>query len=535
MRRPLCLLVSSALVLTACSGGSDSGSTGGGTKPEPSRRTVPATYRASNAGAAGDAFVHLFEWRWTDVARECENYLGPRGFKAVQVSPPNEHAVIAAASSGASYPWWQRYQPVSYRLDQSRSGTRAEFVDMVSRCKAAGVGIYVDAVINHMTAGTGTGSHGTPYSKYDYPSLYARSDFHTACSVSDYKSAANVQDCELLGLADLDTGGSNVQQQISNYLVELARLGVAGFRIDAAKHINAAELNDILRKVNSTLSAAGRPLPYYFLEVIDNGGEAVKASDYYGVAYDSSGASDITEFKFRGIGSKFLNTKGEKLADLNPARFNEKSWGLMPSDKAVVFVDNHDTQRSDGLYYADDALYHLATIYMLAQPYGYPSIMSGYSFDRGSKAGTDAGPPASAGGVTRPVYVNDNTPDCPAKVDGAISKGRWVCEHRVTAVARMLAFRKMVAGTSISNWWDNGSNAIAFGRGNKGFVAINRESTPVSRTFETSLPGGVYCDALTIAGNGVCTNAIPVNSDGRLTMTIPAQSAIALHVGARLN
>ena len=39
-------------------------------------------------------FVHLFEWKWTDIAAECERFLGPNGYGAVQVSPPNEHANI---------------------------------------------------------------------------------------------------------------------------------------------------------------------------------------------------------------------------------------------------------------------------------------------------------------------------------------------------------------------------------------------------------------------------------------------------------
>ena len=37
-----------------------------------------------------------------------------------------------------NHPWYQRYQPVSYKMD-SRSGTEAEFRDMVSRCNAVGV------------------------------------------------------------------------------------------------------------------------------------------------------------------------------------------------------------------------------------------------------------------------------------------------------------------------------------------------------------------------------------------------------------
>ena len=36
-------------------------------------------------------FVQMFEWRWTDLAHECEEYLGPTGYTAVQTSPPQEH------------------------------------------------------------------------------------------------------------------------------------------------------------------------------------------------------------------------------------------------------------------------------------------------------------------------------------------------------------------------------------------------------------------------------------------------------------
>ena len=81
-------------------------------------------------------------------------------------------------------PWWERYQPVSYWLD-NRSGDRAAFADMVSRCKAAGVDIYVDAVINHMTGVyAGVGTAGTPFGEYDYRGLYGYDDFHH-CGLTD--------------------------------------------------------------------------------------------------------------------------------------------------------------------------------------------------------------------------------------------------------------------------------------------------------------------------------------------------------------
>jgi alpha-amylase len=129
-------------------------------------------------------FVHLFEWRWDDIAKECENFLGHRGFAAVQVSPPNEHRLVKLGGN-KGYPWWERYQPVSYKLE-SRSGNEQQFKDMVTRCKAAGVKIYADAVINHMTGpksdndsqfGKGTGD--SSYAYYAYPPYPNDSFFHS--------------------------------------------------------------------------------------------------------------------------------------------------------------------------------------------------------------------------------------------------------------------------------------------------------------------------------------------------------------------
>lgn len=32
-----------------------------------------------------DTIVHLFEWKWSDIAQECESFLGPKGFGGIQV------------------------------------------------------------------------------------------------------------------------------------------------------------------------------------------------------------------------------------------------------------------------------------------------------------------------------------------------------------------------------------------------------------------------------------------------------------------
>jgi alpha-amylase len=492
------------------------------------RPTLSQTYRPSGHTAAGDVFVHLFEWRWADIAVECEKVLAPAGFKAVQVSPPEEHSITP------NHDWSERYQPVRYSIARSRSGDSTAFVDMVNRCGAVSVGIYVDAVINHMTnfPSPFTGSNGSPYSKYDYPGLYDSLDFHTPCTVTDYSNAANVQDCELLNLPDLNTGKPSVRDTIAGYLIKLARLGVAGFRIDAAKHIQQVELDDIFAIVDSTLTAEGRPIPYYFLEVSSGPGEALHPSDYYGEAYGSGGAADITEFTFSGIQDKFLKNGGQYIAQLNPngppgAQFSPAAWGLMPSDKAVVFLENHDTQHNTGtIGYRDSSVFRIANVFMLAQPYGYPSILSSYAFNRPTE--NSMGPPSDASGWTLPVA-------CASRLETA-ADDQFVCEHRDPYILHMVAFRKLVADTDQNHWWDDGANAIAFSRGNKGFVAISREDTTVATPIPTGMPAGTYCDILTgglLAGACAGTSLV-VDSAGTVQVRLQPFSAVAIDAANRM-
>jgi alpha-amylase len=492
--------------------------------------TEPVSVQAQTAPPR-TAFVHLFEWKWTDIAQECENYLGPKGFAAVQVSPPSEHAII---NQNGNYPWWERYQTVGYSLGRSRSGTLAEFQNMVTRCHNVGVDVYVDAVINHMTAqSSGTGSNGTSYTKYNYPGLYQFQDFH-ADSVnspeycardiagSDYSTNPSnaVRRCELVGLADLNTSSTYVRQTIANYLISVANMGVRGFRIDAAKHMNPEDISDIISRVNAAVS----PAPYFYLEVIDkDGSEAVKASDYFNVA---SGTADIHEFKYGiKVSGKFRNNGSEKLADLSTFG---TTWGLMPSDKGIAFLDNHDEQRTgtaNYLTYKDGQLYTLANVFMLAWPYGYPQIMSSYDFSN-----NDQGPPSDSNGNTNSIYpAGSSTPNCFTI---------WKCEHRWRPVGNMVAFRNNTQSNfSVTNWWDNGSNQIAFGRGDKGFVVINRQdNTSLSRTFQTSMPAGTYCDVIHgDFSNGACSGpTVTVNAAGQATISVNAWDAVAIHAGAKV-
>ncbi|MCU0624833.1 MAG: alpha amylase C-terminal domain-containing protein, partial [Gemmatimonadaceae bacterium] len=172
--------------------------------------------------------------------------------------------------------------------------------------------------------------------------------------------------------------------------------------------------------------------------------------------------------------------------------------------------------------------YRLAMTWLLGQPYGYPSIYSGYAFNRGSTAGNDMGPPSDAQGNTQPVRC--------AAAREAITVGDRTCEHRDPALRAMVAFRKAVAGTDASRQWTDGANAVAYSRGDRGFVAINANEARLDAAIPTGLAAGTYCDVLTggRAGTTCAGTAVVVSAGGIATVALPAGTALAIHSATRL-
>ncbi|OOC53190.1 MULTISPECIES: carbohydrate-binding module family 20 domain-containing protein [Nocardiopsis] len=471
--------------------------------PAPRQIETASTDATAAATGNGEAVVHLFQWTWDAVANECTDFLGPRGFGAVKVSPPQEHVVIPYAEGG-NHPWWQDYQPVSYRIDNTRRGTAEEFEAMVSTCADSGVKVYVDAVINHMTGdGSGTGSAGTEWAKYDHPDLfgdggagYDRADFGPCYEeIADWNDKWEVQNCQLVGLADLDTADPRVRAQIRRYLNDLVDMGVAGFRVDAAKHVPEEHIGAILSDLHEVPVFGGRPEIYQ--EVIGDQTIPYTAYTPYG---------DVTAFDYqRDISGRFANGDISGLAHL-------PDYGGLSDEQATVFIDNHDSQRyHPTLTFKDGDRYYLATAFMLAHPYGTPVVMSSYDFGDN----VTEGPPSTGSEPGNPAGWITEDADC--------SDSEWVCEHRHPAVAGMAAFRNATGDTPVVQRATDGASRLAFDRGDRGFAAFNASGGTWNLTADTALPDGSYENA---AGSGTLTVA-----DGRVSARVPANGAVALHVG----
>src|SRR5690606_37652458 len=138
-------------------------------------------------------------------------------------------------------------------------------------------------------------------------------------------SREQVQTCELVNLADLDTASEPVRATIGAYLDDLLSLGVAGLRIDAAKHMDAADAEAIVAELPEGTRVIS--------EVIRGAGEPVLPEEYagFGEVFEFTYARDL----FQPLASGVWNDpalRGEADAEpyVRPMH--------VASDAAVVFI-----------------------------------------------------------------------------------------------------------------------------------------------------------------------------------------------------
>ena len=452
--------------------------------------TSCASYPAAKPITTESVGVQMNMWSFDSIAAECPT-LASDGYDWALVSPPQEDI------QGSE--WWDHYQPVSYKIDSSL-GNEKQFVAMLEACNKAGVQIMVDVVLNHMTGQIeGKGFSGTAFSKYEYPGLYKPEDFHVCptgvSQIEDWTNIEEIQQCELLGLADLDTSKQNVRDQLVKFLQNLRKMGVAGFRVDAAKHIAASELKQIIDQLPSDTT--------FIDEVI---GEQPPQSDYYAFSH-------VFSFDWVSQMHNIFGSEGLLGGSADQNYFDM----LSPSDKTVTMVSNHDTERNgNALTYMFAKQFNLASAFTLAVPYGKPMMYSSYAFND-----NDAGPIQNPDGY-QPLgsCVSNVGPD-----HGDYEPGDWVCQHRWPAIVGMIAFHKAVGSAEFTNIWQAG-DGYGFGRGKLGFVAFNTGSADLTATIQTSMPAGTYKDRIS-GGN------VTVAADGKMQVKISSWSAVAIDVKSK--
>ena len=168
--------------------------------------------------------LHCFNWKYNDIKAELDN-IAEAGFTTIQTSP--------AQPGGGTGTWWWLYQPLGFYIGTNELGTKAELESLCKEAENYGIKVIVDVVANHLA-----GDHSRIEDDLK-PSKY----WHTFGGGIDWKNRWQVTHGEI-GMPDIATENSYVQQKVGNYMQELKSVGVDGIRWDAAKHIGVPSEDD---------------------------------------------------------------------------------------------------------------------------------------------------------------------------------------------------------------------------------------------------------------------------------------------------
>ncbi|MBD9121144.1 MAG: hypothetical protein EGQ04_03485, partial [Ruminococcaceae bacterium] len=161
--------------------------------------------------------LHCFDWKYNDIKAELKN-IAEAGFSAIQTSP--------AQKGIASGIWYWLYQPLGFSVQTNDLGTKEDLKSLCDEAHKYGIKVIVDVVANHLAGDHSNIQNDLKDSKY----------WHTFGGGIDWKNRWQVTHGEI-GMPDINSEDSYVQQVVAKYIDELKSLGVDGCRWDAAKHI----------------------------------------------------------------------------------------------------------------------------------------------------------------------------------------------------------------------------------------------------------------------------------------------------------
>ncbi|MEJ7792011.1 MAG: alpha-amylase family glycosyl hydrolase [Gaiellaceae bacterium] len=301
------------------------------------------------------------------------------GFTAIWLTPPFAQKTVQGDSAAYHGYWIRDFTSVDPHL-----GTEQDFAALVACAHRLGLKVYLDVVVNHtadVITPTGSGYSTAPYRdcrgrRFD-PSRYAgRKSFpclrpasmprvpvllaadrgtkkpgwlndplryHNRGDIAfDSCSQTCLEQGDFFGLDDLFTEQPRVVNGLADiYASWIARYKVDGFRIDTAKHVNAAFFKLWLPKIRAAARAAGVTDFELFGEVFQT--DAIDLSRYV----RTRGLPNVLDFPFQDAAVRFAGGSAgarglsARLADDDYFR---TSNGIAPTPP--TFLGNHDIGRA---------------------------------------------------------------------------------------------------------------------------------------------------------------------------------------------
>lgn len=236
----------------------------------------------------GSNILHCFDWSYNNIKANLPD-IAKAGYTAVQTSPVQSPKDYNASWTDGSGQWWKLYQPLGFSVSNNTwLGTKDELTSLCAEAEKYNIKVVVDIVANHLA------NNGAEGGTYDYVNSGIESQlkgsqyFHNNNTRTNDDTRYNITQYHL-GMPDLNTGNSTVQQRALDLLKECIDCGVDGFRFDAAKHIetpyddgsyNSDFWPVVINGAKDYASTKGEDTPFFYGEILGNAGPYFDISNY---------------------------------------------------------------------------------------------------------------------------------------------------------------------------------------------------------------------------------------------------------------
>lgn len=222
LKRTMCAVIAASLLTTGVVLTQSTASAQTVSTPVTAASAENIAVSGASASISEGNILHCFDWTFNDIKNELPN-IAAAGFTSVQTSP-----VQGQSDPGA---WYWLYQPTHLNLQANSLGGRDELAALCSEADKYGIKIIVDVVANHLA-----GAHEKIDQSLVDSQYWHNSGLNSDHGNVDWTNRWQITHCDL-GMPDLNSEHSAIQQKALAYVNDLKSIGVDGIRWDAAKHI----------------------------------------------------------------------------------------------------------------------------------------------------------------------------------------------------------------------------------------------------------------------------------------------------------